>query len=206
MSEKSMSRSFLYIGLPIAVVAASAMIAGAYDTSWIASGQTLSATKLKGDLDEAQSRIVTLENALPTRGYQKMFSAANTAGSSSTSTTFADAGFGTFSWTPPAVKTYLLHVTVQGVFVNPLTGNPPDAESFQVTVGSTTFAPANAVIFWYSGQANTRKDVSFDVEVPASAWSTPPTATNITLQWKVTSNLTTMKADATSNVVIVISG
>jgi hypothetical protein len=40
------------------------LIARAYDTSWIATGQTISAAKLKADLDETQTRIAVLEGQL----------------------------------------------------------------------------------------------------------------------------------------------
>jgi Phage Tail Collar Domain len=39
------------------------LMAHAYDTSWIGANQVLSASKLKADLDEAQSRIEALEQA-----------------------------------------------------------------------------------------------------------------------------------------------
>jgi hypothetical protein len=48
-----------------AAVLFGSLVARAYDTSWIGSGQPVSAAKLKADLDEAQTRIATLENAAP---------------------------------------------------------------------------------------------------------------------------------------------
>jgi hypothetical protein len=39
-----------------------ALVARAYDTSWVTAGQTVSAAKLKADLDEAQARIAALES------------------------------------------------------------------------------------------------------------------------------------------------
>lgn len=50
-------RFLLHIGLPVVVVAATAMTAHAYDTSWISSGQAVSAGQLKADLDEVQTRL-----------------------------------------------------------------------------------------------------------------------------------------------------
>jgi hypothetical protein len=47
--------------LPLGVLVGSMAVARAYDTAWIASGTTVSATKLKADLDEAQTRITALE-------------------------------------------------------------------------------------------------------------------------------------------------
>jgi hypothetical protein len=40
------------------------LVARAYDTSWISSGQTVSAASLKGNLDESQSRISALETSV----------------------------------------------------------------------------------------------------------------------------------------------
>src|SRR3954462_7147861 len=37
------------------------LVARAYDTSWIASGQPVTAAKLKADLDEVQTRLASLE-------------------------------------------------------------------------------------------------------------------------------------------------
>jgi formylglycine-generating enzyme required for sulfatase activity len=70
MNESRYPRAFLYVGLPVSIVMASAMIARAFDTTWIAPGQTLSADKLKADLDEVQARLVALEaTADCPRGY-----------------------------------------------------------------------------------------------------------------------------------------
>jgi hypothetical protein len=52
----------LYAGLPIAVVMSAALLAQAYDTGWIASGETISASKLKASLDEIQTRLATIES------------------------------------------------------------------------------------------------------------------------------------------------
>ncbi len=62
----------------------------------------------------------------------------------------------------------------------------------------------NASIWLYTGDDNKRKDVSFDIAVPASAWATSPT--NVTLQWKSTSGGTTMNTDSSTNLVYTISG
>jgi formylglycine-generating enzyme required for sulfatase activity len=56
-------RFALFIALPIAVVTAAAMAARAYDTSWIAAKQALSAAQLKANLDEVQQRLAVLEGA-----------------------------------------------------------------------------------------------------------------------------------------------
>jgi microcystin-dependent protein len=44
-------------------VATAAVFAAAYDTAWIADGQAVSATKLKADFDEIQTRLQALEAA-----------------------------------------------------------------------------------------------------------------------------------------------
>lgn len=64
-SNSRYPRALVFVGLPAAIIMASAMFARAFDTTWIASGQTLSASQLKADLDEAQSRIATLEQQMP---------------------------------------------------------------------------------------------------------------------------------------------
>jgi hypothetical protein len=48
--------------LPLAVLLGAMAVAHAYDTSWIASSQPVSAAKLKADLDEAQTRLAALES------------------------------------------------------------------------------------------------------------------------------------------------
>jgi hypothetical protein len=55
-------RLLWFVGLPLALVMAAAMFARAFDTSWIQVGQPVSAASLKGDLDEAQNRLATLES------------------------------------------------------------------------------------------------------------------------------------------------
>jgi formylglycine-generating enzyme required for sulfatase activity len=60
------ARIALFFGLPVALVMAAGVAAWAYDTSWIADGQPVSANKLKGNLDEAQARIAALESAIAT--------------------------------------------------------------------------------------------------------------------------------------------
>ena len=52
-----------FFGLPLALVAAAGLAAYAYDTTWIASAQPVSASKLKADLDEVQARLAVLEGA-----------------------------------------------------------------------------------------------------------------------------------------------
>jgi hypothetical protein len=47
--------------LAAASIVVGSLVARAYDTTWISSGQQVSAAKLKADLDEAQTRIVALE-------------------------------------------------------------------------------------------------------------------------------------------------
>jgi hypothetical protein len=44
-------RAIRWVMLPLAVLAGSMSVARAYDTTWIASGALISATKLKADLD-----------------------------------------------------------------------------------------------------------------------------------------------------------
>ncbi len=61
-------RAVWRVAVPVALVAAAALIARAYDTTWITQNQPLSSTKLKADLDEIQARVMALEtisNAVP---------------------------------------------------------------------------------------------------------------------------------------------
>jgi microcystin-dependent protein len=62
LSENT-KRAIRWVVLPVAVLAGSMAIAHAYSTSWIAAGQPMSATTLKANLDEAQSRLAALEAA-----------------------------------------------------------------------------------------------------------------------------------------------
>ena len=55
------SRAAVFLGLPIAVVVATAMVASAYDGKWISAGQPLNASLLKADLDEFHLRLSALE-------------------------------------------------------------------------------------------------------------------------------------------------
>ena len=64
-SEHRGSRRLWRYGLPIGVIAASAMTARACDTSWIAPDQPISAASLKGDLDEISTRLTALESSTP---------------------------------------------------------------------------------------------------------------------------------------------
>jgi hypothetical protein len=54
-------RVLLYVVMPLGFVVVAGVAAHAYDTTWIASGQQVSAAALKNDLDEAQTRIAALE-------------------------------------------------------------------------------------------------------------------------------------------------
>jgi hypothetical protein len=54
-------RLLLYVGTPLALVTAASALAYAYDTNWIAANQPVSASALKTDLDEIQTRLVELE-------------------------------------------------------------------------------------------------------------------------------------------------
>jgi microcystin-dependent protein len=67
----------IYVGLPLAVLLAAAALARAYDTTWIAAQQPLSATKLKSDLDEVQTRLATLEAAQVPPGAIVAYGGAN---------------------------------------------------------------------------------------------------------------------------------
>src|SRR5690348_9360686 len=59
--------------LPVAVVAAAAMVARAYDTTWIAPNNKLQAKSLKDDLDEIQARLMAQEGvAACPWGYKNM--------------------------------------------------------------------------------------------------------------------------------------
>jgi hypothetical protein len=55
----------LYLGLPIAVVMSSYVVARAYDSAWISTGQPISAASLKGTLDELHQRLAALEVESP---------------------------------------------------------------------------------------------------------------------------------------------
>jgi formylglycine-generating enzyme required for sulfatase activity len=57
------ARIALFFGLPVALVMAAGVAAWAYDTAWIADGQPISASNLKQNLDEVQTRLATLESA-----------------------------------------------------------------------------------------------------------------------------------------------
>lgn len=57
------SRRIWQYGLPIGLIAASAMTARAFDTSWIAPNQPISAASLKGNLDEISARLAALESS-----------------------------------------------------------------------------------------------------------------------------------------------
>src|SRR5262245_43083513 len=58
-------RVLFYFVTPFALVAGASAVAQAYDTSWIADNQPVSASALKANLDEIQTRITALENASP---------------------------------------------------------------------------------------------------------------------------------------------
>lgn len=47
----------IYVGLPLALVLSASVVAGAYDTTWIRSGQPIVAANLKANLDEIQTRL-----------------------------------------------------------------------------------------------------------------------------------------------------
>ena len=72
-SEHRGSRRILRYCVPIGVIAASAMTARAFDTSWIAPNQPISAASLKADLDEISTRLAALESS--TLGYPAVDSA-----------------------------------------------------------------------------------------------------------------------------------
>jgi formylglycine-generating enzyme required for sulfatase activity len=67
--ETSRPSRAVRIAVPLALIAAAAMTARAFDTSWIAPGQTLSADKLKTALDEVQARLAAIENRDCPPGY-----------------------------------------------------------------------------------------------------------------------------------------
>jgi hypothetical protein len=50
-------RAIRWALLPVAVLAGSIAVASAYDTSWIAAGNKISAAALKGDLDAIQTQL-----------------------------------------------------------------------------------------------------------------------------------------------------
>jgi hypothetical protein len=73
-NQRRLMRLGVYVGLPVAVLVVTAMTARAYDTTWIVSKQPISATKLKADLDEAQTRLLSLETGNQTITGAKTFS------------------------------------------------------------------------------------------------------------------------------------
>lgn len=66
-TEHCGSRRIWRYGVAIGVIAASAMTARAFDTSWVAPNQPISAAHLKGNLDEISARLTVLEST--TLGY-----------------------------------------------------------------------------------------------------------------------------------------
>jgi hypothetical protein len=64
LSENT-KRAIRWVLLPIAVLAGSMAVARAYTTTWIMSGQPVSSSNLKGNLDEIQTRLAGLEGAAP---------------------------------------------------------------------------------------------------------------------------------------------
>ena len=60
LSENT-KRAIRWVLLPVAVLAGSMAVARAYTTTWIATGQPMSATNLKGNLDEIQNRLAAVE-------------------------------------------------------------------------------------------------------------------------------------------------
>jgi hypothetical protein len=56
-------RAIRWVILPLVVLAGSMAVAHAYDTTWIASGQPVSATSLKADLDSIQTQLAALSDA-----------------------------------------------------------------------------------------------------------------------------------------------
>lgn len=58
------ARALTLVVTPVALVAAAALVARAYDTSWVASGQPISATSLKSNLDEIQARLGAIDGQL----------------------------------------------------------------------------------------------------------------------------------------------
>jgi len=59
--QRKFTQIVLYVGLPVALIMAAAMMAHAYDTTWIAAQQPISSSKLKANLDELQTRLAALE-------------------------------------------------------------------------------------------------------------------------------------------------
>ena len=59
--KENWTNLLLYVGLPLGLIAGSAMIAGALDNSWIAPSEPLSSTKLKGSFDEIETRLAAME-------------------------------------------------------------------------------------------------------------------------------------------------
>lgn len=91
------SRRIWRYGLPIGVIAASAMTARAFDTSWIAPNQPISAANLKGDLDEISTRLAALESSA--FGYPAVDSAV----------------FGVGDWCGPAPTSFSVAIDATGI-------------------------------------------------------------------------------------------
>jgi len=62
LSENT-KRAVRWVALPLVVLAGSIAVAHAYDTTWIATGQPVSATSLKADLDSIQTQLAALSDA-----------------------------------------------------------------------------------------------------------------------------------------------
>jgi hypothetical protein len=110
--------------------------------------------------------------------------------------------------TPPVYKTYLLHVHVMGVYDSTIgngVGTSQDVTAFTLLVGTTAFSAPDSRIFYYASDTGVRKDTSFDVVVPATAWSTSG-PTSIALQWNSNAGTTVMVWDTLSHATIDIFG
>lgn len=128
-------RLAVFIGLPVAVIMAAAMVARAYDTLWIAPQQPVSSMKLKANLDEIQTRLASLETertfraTITTTGAistqtGSWISLVNHAGTGNYVVSFSP---GTFASTPTCVATAYAGNAV-----------PPVVECFNVATTSIT--------------------------------------------------------------------
>jgi hypothetical protein len=143
-----------FVALPIAVVMAAAMIARAYDTSWIANGQPVSATSLKGDLDEAEMRLTALESGNMTVGGTKTFSSdLNVFSQIALSYPPSNSLPVTLASKPTAENSYERYALGYGIAWDPMAKNykVSDTTSGQSTISGSGVNGENIVFTMHSG-------------------------------------------------------
>jgi hypothetical protein len=148
IEELQMKRRYWREGfLAAASIVVGSLVARAYDTTWISTGQLVSATKLKADLDEAQTRIAALE--VPKYRFQGGSTVAQTMASASDGA-FVDVNitaatptqaFVSFDNGAPADAAQLLLAGVQVT--------PPRSGTYRVTCQFSNSNSGGAVGIWW---------------------------------------------------------